>query len=278
MKQTVKVGIFYDGGWWTVLSDYLAETHQWRARPTFGGLADVMAWHLERSGLGEVEVAEQHYVRGRFGSTSSRSFDIVLQESGVQRHDAPTPENGAEKGADVLFALNAFDRATAAPLDAVVLQTGDADFIPLAQILRGRGRYVIVPSVAVRDGGVDLNTAPRLKAAADSAPDLIGLLAAALKREAGYAGVYPFVEPVATTPPVLPPSGDYLTGAITRWREGEPYGFITSSTGGSFFVSRDVLPPGKTRLPEGTRVQFKGRPKPMPGKKYPEAFSVRPVE
>jgi hypothetical protein len=58
---------------------------------------------------------------------------------------------------------------------------------------------------------------------------------------------------------------------------GETYGFITSSDGSSWFVSRDSLPGGATDLPEGTLVTFGGSPNPKVGKAYPEALRVRMV-
>lgn len=66
-------------------------------------------------------------------------------------------------------------------------------------------------------------------------------------------------------------------GVVTRWQQGDTYGFITSSGGGSWFVSRDSLPAGVTELPEGTPVTFGGSSAPKPGKGYPEALRVRIV-
>lgn len=64
-------------------------------------------------------------------------------------------------------------------------------------------------------------------------------------------------------------------GAVTRWKPGETYGFITGPDGRSWFVSRDSLPDGTTELPEGTGVAFTGSPTPKARKGYPEALRVR---
>jgi cold shock CspA family protein len=64
-------------------------------------------------------------------------------------------------------------------------------------------------------------------------------------------------------------------GVITRWNPGDTYGFVTSSDGVSWFVSRDSLPDGRAELPEGTAVTFGGSPKPKFGKAYPGALRVR---
>jgi hypothetical protein len=63
-------------------------------------------------------------------------------------------------------------------------------------------------------------------------------------------------------------------GAITRWEPDATSGFITDTDGTSWFVSRDSLPASRMSLPVGTRVTFSGSPKPAPGKKYPQAYSV----
>lgn len=66
-------------------------------------------------------------------------------------------------------------------------------------------------------------------------------------------------------------------GEITRWNPGETYGFVTSTEGHSWFVSRDSLPDGLLELPEGTQVTFSGSPKPKVGKPYPEALRIRVI-
>lgn len=64
-------------------------------------------------------------------------------------------------------------------------------------------------------------------------------------------------------------------GVITRWQPGATSGFLTDSDGLSWFVSRDSLPAGRQDLPTGAEVTFAGMPKPKPGKKYPEAYSLQ---
>jgi cold shock CspA family protein len=82
--------------------------------------------------------------------------------------------------------------------------------------------------------------------------------------------------PAAARPPGPPHKGRQdRRGEITRWNRGETYGFITSTEGHSWFVSRDSLPGGLLELPEGTQVTFSGSPKPKIGKPYPEALRVR---
>jgi hypothetical protein len=67
-------------------------------------------------------------------------------------------------------------------------------------------------------------------------------------------------------------------GIVTRWAPGATQGFITDLQGRSWFISRDHLPAGLAALDEGTHVKFSGSPNPKPGKKYPQAFSVRIID
>jgi hypothetical protein len=68
--------------------------------------------------------------------------------------------------------------------------------------------------------------------------------------------------------------GTRRTGRITRWSDTS--GFATErGTGQSWFVSRDSLPDGHGSLPVGTTITFTGSPSPKPGKRYPEAYTIR---
>ncbi|MFI7642329.1 NYN domain-containing protein [Nonomuraea sp. NPDC049400] len=252
------IGVMYDGGWWAHVSGYFLHDHPWRARISFQGLHDVI-----RQALGDPQArVDAHYVRAR-PSTPAASFEHVLQQAGITRHDVPLT-GPSEKGADVLYTIVALENALTRPWKTVVLLTGDKDFVPLVARLVELDRHVIVPRMQQ-----PVATAAALVAAASSAPPLEELLAVGLRED--YQGARPFVGPIAGAPI---PGGGELRGTITRWDPGATSGFITDTVGQSWFVSRDSLPGGRTSLPKGTLVRFSGRPKPKPGKRYPEAFSV----
>jgi len=69
-----------------------------------------------------------------------------------------------------------------------------------------------------------------------------------------------------------------LTGTVTCWDDGTPFGFITGEDQTSFFVSQDDLPRGYRRLPVGMRVSFAPANAPEPGKRHLRARSVQPLE
>jgi hypothetical protein len=276
----VRLGVFYDGGWFAHVSGYFAHHHPWRARIALQGLHDALRWHIHSvTGvpLADCVLAEAHYVRGR-SATPSRGFDHVLEQAGVTRHDADF-RDGAETGADVMLALEVWTRATSSPLQAVALISGDADLAPVVSRLAAHGVHVAVPALDVQFTGDDgdprtLRTAPRLIGAASTAPPMGDLLAAGLAPD--WPLRYPFTAPVHTAAPPAAPSSGRRRGTVTRWAPGETSGFITEAgTGASWFASRDDLPEGVSSFPPDTPVTFSGPPRPVPGKRYPRARAIR---
>jgi len=279
--EIVRIGVFYDGTWFAYLSDFYATAHARAARIALDGLHDAVRWYVHTETgrpLEDCVVAEAHYVRGRI-ATPAASFDTVLASAGITRHDLPL-HGGKEKGVDVHLALEAWDRAITAPLQWVVLLTGDSDFAPLATRLTGRGVHVIVPVVDVRttEGAPPPAWTPRtaapLRAATPFTPGFDALFAPTDRP--GYPLRRAFVRSSeAVASPVGAPRGR-RRGTVTSWKSGQPHGFITDTRGGSWFVSRDDLAAGLTLLLVGTPVSFTGSPEPIPGRKYPRAQSVRP--
>jgi uncharacterized LabA/DUF88 family protein len=277
----MRIGVFYDGTWFAYLSDFYATAHPRAARISLDGFHDALRWYVHTETgrpLDECVVHEAHYVRGRI-ETPATSFDSVLAAAGVTRHDLPL-HGGKEKGVDVHFALEAWERATTVPLEWVVLLTGDSDFAPLTARLTGRGVHVVVPVVDVRTTSDTPppawtpRTAAPLRAAATSTPGFDALFAPADRPD--YPLRHPFVRSAGAVASSVGSPRGRRRGTVTGWRPGQPHGFITDTRGGSWFVSRDDLPEGHTVLPTGTPVSFTGSPTPTAGRKYPRAYSIRP--
>ncbi|WP_431929923.1 hypothetical protein [Nonomuraea jabiensis] len=293
----VRIGVFYDGGWFSRLWRYTSTISPWKAGLAFGGVADVLRWYVHRDlgyPLAAVSLAETHYVLGRPPElappgaerprTASQELDKILQEEGIVRHDAVlSPSKNARKqvGADVLLALVTFDRAIAADLDIVALIAPDAHLVPLVRYLQQRGIKVIIPSIYDEyddpDGFIgQISTQPALTTEADFAPSWNDLLASGLTKE--YRLACPFVSKVGGGPNVggRPAADGYRYGTITRWEAGASFGFITDSDGAQWYVAAQDLSDGGTSLPQGQPVRFNGRPRPAPGKKYPQARACHP--
>ncbi|GAA0589873.1 hypothetical protein GCM10010174_00980 [Kutzneria viridogrisea] len=266
----MRIGVFYDGTWFAHVSEYFATAHPQGSPIALEGLHDALRWRAHTSSgqpLADCQVSEAHYVRGRRAAPSP-AFDAVLANAGVLRHDLEL-YHGREKGVDVYLALEAWDRATTAPLDQVVLITGDADFVPLVRRLTGRGIAVLVPVVDTHPGALaadraQLRTAPLLQSTASDAPSWHELFAPC--ETVGY----PLRSPWLGGAP-----GQRWRGTVTGWRPGQTHGFITDTEGGSWYVSREDIPRGFDALPLNARVSFAGSPIPSPGRDYPRAHSIR---
>lgn len=266
--------MFYDGTWFAHVSDFYATKHHRAARLALGGLHDSLRWYIHSAAgldLDDCEVVQAHYVRGR-SATPSTAFDTVLANADVTRHDLEL-HDGKEKGVDVYLALEAWERATTTPLECVALLTGDADFTPLVTRLVDRGVRVVVPVLDTEDaGGPALHTAVQLRAATADAPTFDELFAPSDHDD--YPLRFPFVRSAGAASAPSTTAGGRWRGIVTGWRPGQTHGFITDSTGGSWFASRDELPDGYDDLAIDTPVSFTGSPKPAPGKKYPQAYSI----
>ncbi len=151
-----RIGIFYDGNFFHVVSNYYAYHHPRKARLSIAGLhAFVRARvaHEERVDVRHCQVVDAHYFRGRFSAEeveeagklfSERVFEDVLVREGVTTHYLPMGPAGTEKGIDVWFALEAYELAIHKRFDVCVLVAGDSDYVPLARKLNTLGTRVMV--------------------------------------------------------------------------------------------------------------------------------------
>ncbi|MFC7593530.1 hypothetical protein ACFQYP_64870 [Nonomuraea antimicrobica] len=213
---SIRLGVFYDGGWFGRLWQYMATDSPWKAGLAFGGVHDILRWYVHRDlghPLNAVTLTETHYVLGRppelthpgvddgrwIPRGSTQEWDRILEGEEITRHDAVlSPRKHARKqmGADVTLALVTFDRAVAASLDIVALIAPDAHLAPLVSYLQQRRITVIVPSICdeyVQSDGSrgEISTESGLTDEADYAPSWNDLLVSGLTED--YRLTYPFV-------------------------------------------------------------------------------------
>ncbi|MEV6154895.1 hypothetical protein AB0L53_31600 [Nonomuraea sp. NPDC052129] len=274
----------------------MAEHSPWRAGLYFGGVHDLMRWHLHRQfnrPLASVVLAETHYVLGRLpGKTdaqaddsgwvgtpwgSSPVWDRILKEEGIVRHDTVMTAAGEagkahmQIGTDVELALVTYTTATSANLDVVVLIAPYAHLVPLVRHLQTAGIQVVVPSIYERystsTGRAKISIEPALAQAADHTPPWTDLITAGLQKD--YRLVYPFVAKVGGEDNIGAARTDgFRYGTINRWDSGSNYGFITESDGTRWFVKVDEVNGGFPLL-KGQPVRFLGDPHPALGRDYP---------
>ena len=154
-QRIVKIGIFYDGGFFHHISNYYRYAHARKQRISIPGLHDFVRQRvaaLEGIAPRCAHVVDSHFFRGRFSAQqtlareklySERLFDDVLMNEGVTTHYLPIQGN-SEQGIDVWLSLEAYEMTLLRGYDFLVLIAGDSDFVPLARKVISRGARVML--------------------------------------------------------------------------------------------------------------------------------------
>jgi len=154
-NHALKVGVFYDGSYFTHVSNYYNYVHAHRRRLHIGGMHDFVRHMVaEREGTlpNLCHIIDSHFFRGRFTARDAnekpnqlyydRVFDDVLMYNGVQTHYLPVKDlmgRKREKGIDVLMALETYELCMLKRYDVVVLVASDGDHVPLVRKLHALG-------------------------------------------------------------------------------------------------------------------------------------------
>ena len=154
-QRVVKIGIFYDGGFFHHISNYYRYAHPRKQRISIPGLHDYVRERVAAiEGIAPrcAHVVDAHFFRGRFSAQqtlareklySERLFDDVLMNEGVTTHYLPIQGN-SEQGIDVWLSLEAYEMTLLRGYDILVLSAGDSDFVPLARKVISRGTRVML--------------------------------------------------------------------------------------------------------------------------------------
>jgi len=154
-QRVVKIGIFYDGGFFHHISNYYRYAHPRKQRISIPGLHDYVRERVAAiEGIAPrcAHVVDAHFFRGRFSAQqtlareklySERLFDDVLMNEGVTTHYLPIQGN-SEQGIDVWLSLEAYEMTLLRGYDFLVLIAGDSDFVPLARKVISRGTRVML--------------------------------------------------------------------------------------------------------------------------------------
>lgn len=154
-NAALKVGVFYDGSYFTHVSNYYNYVHTHRRRLHIGGVHEFIKHTLaEREGTAPslCHIIDAHFFRGRFTAREAnekpnqlyydRVFDDVLMYNAVQTHYLPVKDlmgRKREKGIDVLMALETYELCMLKRYDIVVLIASDGDHVPLVRKLHALG-------------------------------------------------------------------------------------------------------------------------------------------
>ena len=154
-QRLIRIGIFYDGGFFHHISNYYRYAHPRRQRISIPGLHDYIRQRVaEIDGISPrcAHVVDAHFFRGRFSAQqtlareklySERLFDDVLMNEGVNTHYLPIQGN-SEQGIDVWLSLEAYELTILKNYDIMVLIAGDSDFVPLIRKVISRGTRVML--------------------------------------------------------------------------------------------------------------------------------------
>jgi len=153
--RALKVGVFYDGSYFTHVSNYYNYVHSHRRRIHIGGLHDFikhMVAEREDTRPNLCHIIDAHFFRGRFTAREAnekpnqlyhdRVFDDVLMYNNVQTHYLPLKDmmgRKKEKGIDVLMALETYELCMLKRYDVVALVASDGDHVPLVRKLHALG-------------------------------------------------------------------------------------------------------------------------------------------
>ncbi len=152
--RLVRVGVFYDGGYFSKVSTYYKYFDERGARLNLFGLhaliRSLAAGH-ERVEVPAVRIVEAHYFRGRFCADTAkregklecdRRFDDVLMKAGITAHYLPMDETKPvprERDVDLAFALEALDVAWHGGIDLIALIACDGAYVHLVRKLHALG-------------------------------------------------------------------------------------------------------------------------------------------
>jgi uncharacterized LabA/DUF88 family protein/cold shock CspA family protein len=158
-SKLTRIGVFYDGNYFSHVSNYYNYEHERKARLSISGLHEFIRYRVseeEQVDSKFCQIVDAHYFRGRFSSyeakernklLNERVFEDILMKEGVVTHYMPLQVRDGrvmEKGVDVWLALEAYEMSIYKQFDVLVLIASDSDYIPLIKKLNTIGTRVMV--------------------------------------------------------------------------------------------------------------------------------------
>ena len=289
--KLTRIGVFYDGGYFSAVSDYYRYYHKRKQRLSVKGIHYFVKHKVaELEGVDEryCQVVDAHYFRGRFSAVETqqhnklfadRVFDDVLMHSGVITHYLPRSPRG-EKGVDVWFALEAFELAVYKRFNVLVVVACDGDYLPLVRKINtlgtrvmllawdfvvmdssGRPRETRVAQVLLDEVTHPIQMHSLIDNRAHRGDPVIDSLFVPRDDEEEEVEREQPKNALPTASAILPVEvGDMHTGTVKNIPEGKTFGFIDDEEPDQqdwLFISKNVADPGFEALSKGDRVQFK---------------------
>lgn len=240
--EPLRIGVFFDGGFWSALVTYWKYGHPTPRRLTFEGIQDAIRWYAHKvfdRPIKEIKIDQSHYVH-HLNTPLPGKVAYILDGLCIQRHTLPPhPFEKYAPGVETALALKCWDEDAAA-LDMLVLVVNFSKYRPLVDILVEGGSRVMVPTINVEN--IDsrtgqrrvLKTSEHLTVAATDTPSWESLINATL--EEGY--------PFATT--------------LTPWKTTSTHGEVARSHQERATPEQAHLVPAET-APSAQRIGWSDR-------------------
>jgi cold shock CspA family protein/uncharacterized LabA/DUF88 family protein len=277
--RLTRIGLFYDGNYFSHVSNYYQYVHEREARISISGLNAFIRNRVAKDeGVDEkgCQIVDSHYFRGRLSAQAAeqkdmllreRIFDDVLMREGVTTHFYPLGAGG-EKSIDVWLALEAYEMAIYKRYDVCVLIAGDGDFVPLLRKLNTIGTRVMLLAWDLKyvdQNGVDKETRAS-QALIDAATYPVSMSQIiderATRDKPIINGLFVTKSEVkirtllADKPATKNVNSDLPNGIINNMKSG--YGFITPDDGSAniFFHHTGVMNADFEELKAGDKVEY----------------------
>lgn len=156
-----RIGVFYDGNYFTHVSNYYNYVHERKSRLSLSGIHEYIRSRVsvhEDVPLSHCKMVEAHFFKGRNTASEAsdkgnqlyfdRVFEDILSYEGVQAHYQPikgaVSSRSADKGLNLQLAVEALDITHHDKLDVLVLIAADGDYSPLVKKLNALGVRVML--------------------------------------------------------------------------------------------------------------------------------------
>lgn len=279
----LRVGVFYDGTFFSKVSNYYLYEHQRKARLSISGVHEFVRDEVAKSeGVDRrrCQIVDSHYFRGRPTAKMARDEDMLYRErqwddvlvrEGVTMHFLPLSPNREggreEKGIDVWFALEAFELAMYKRFDISVLVTGDGDYVPLVRKLNTLGTRVMLLGwdfEFMRDGELHVTRTSKSLINEVTYPVMMSdeIDSRARQKDPAIAGLF-VAKTKETQPAVADLKGSQpdktARGTILTLNAEKGFGHIRPDSGGEnlFFHFSKLLDCQPTDLALGVPVSFR---------------------
>lgn len=151
-----RIGVFYDGNYFTHVSNYYNYVHPRKSRLSLTGIHRYIRERiaqLDDIGSNQCKIVESHFFKGRITASEAsekgnqlyfdRVFEDILAYEGVQSHYQPTKgtvnSRSADKGLNLQLAIEVMDVVYNDKVDIVVLIGADGDYAPLLRKVSATG-------------------------------------------------------------------------------------------------------------------------------------------